>query len=372
MRLFKRPSKPQKGRKQYYYARVNIDGKDTWISSKCEVGKRLKREAEEKILEIVKERKAGRKKSNILYLPPTKGGATRRASSVRTGPLFEPHAPIYEVAKEFINLKKLNNMYGWRSNLSTLNQFMKFAGSETSIRDINVGVINRFKEYRKQTCKNTTVNLDLALLHKFFEDAKRLWNLYDGPNPVAQAGRITIKEENQSERIEFTDEDIAVLRSAAPGYFLDWINLALKTAAREVELWKAHESHVHFKEQNIWIPPSKTLRGRYIALGPDGMDLVNRLIKQSPDGFLLHNQTGQRFVIPGRVSTVFGRLRDRAGLQHGTFHCLRHTAASRMLRAGEPLDKVQYILGHKNILTTRIYIHSSEDSQKAALALDNL
>lgn len=82
--------------------------------------------------------------------------------------------------------------------------------------------------------------------------------------------------------------------------------------------------------------------------------------------------TGQRFVIPGRVSTVFGRLRDKAGLQHGTFHCLRHTAASRMLRAGEPLDKVQYILGHKNILTTRIYIHSSEDSQKAALALDNL
>lgn len=41
-------------------------------------------------------------------------------------------------------------------------------------------------------------------------------------------------------------------------------------------------------------------------------------------------------------------------------------------KEGEPLDKVQYILGHKNILTTRIYIHSSEDSQKAALALDNL
>ena len=373
MRLFKRPSNPKKGQKVYWYSRVRIDGKDRWISSRLEVGKCLKREAEERILEIVKERKAGIRspKSNVIKLRAVKEGQPvpkfARAA-------FSSHAPIIEVVKEFIHYRKLNNMNSWKANLYFLNRFAEYVGSETSIRAIGFHAINDFKESLKETHKPTAINTYLSVLHKFFEDARNVWKLIDErePNPVTLAGWITVKEENQEERVVFTDEEIAALRAAAKPYFLPWINLALKTGAREVELWKLHESHVRQADQNIWIPPSKTLKGRYVGLGPDGMKQVEELIKESPDGFLLRNRGGARFKDAGRVSPIFKRTREKAGLEGGTFHCLRHTVATRLIRAGKSLEEVQYILGHKNILTTRIYIHALEEAPKASLALDNL
>lgn len=372
MRLFKRPSKPKKGQRVYWYARIRIDGKDRWISSRLEVGKCLKREAEERILEIVKERQAGitKPKSNVIKLRAAKAPAGQKLIL----PGFSKHAPITEVVQEFVRYRRLNNMNSWKANLYFLNRFAEYVGSETSIRAIGFEAINDFKASLKETHKATAINTYLSVLHKFFEDVKHVWKLIDErePNPVTLAGWITIKDENQEERIVFTDEEIAALRAAAKPYFLPWINLALKTGAREVELWKLHESHVRRADQNVWIPPSKTLKGRYVGLGPDGMKQVEELIKVSPDGYLLRNRGGKRFKDAGRVSPIFKRTREKAGLERGTFHCLRHTAATRLIRAGKSLEEVQYILGHKNILTTRIYIHALEEAPKASLALDKI
>jgi integrase len=374
MRLFKRPSKPKKGQKQYYYARVRIDSKDVWISSKCEVGKVLKAEARDKILVALTRRKEKYPKSNVIeFRQRDRDDAPPPAHKIPSVE-FSGHAPIREVAEEFVNRRKINNLNSWKEYLYLLNRFTDFVGPETSVRVIEFDTIDKFKEMMKESKRDTTINTYLSFLHKFFEDVKHVWHLREesSVNPVAVSGWITIKKENQEERVIYSDEEILALRDAALPHFLPWINLALKTSAREVELWKCHESHVSHANQNIWIPPSKTLRGRYVGLGPDGMEQMDRLLKETPDGYPLRNRNGDRYGNPGLVSTMFKKTRERAGLQRGSFHCLRHTAATRMLRAGKSLEEVQYVLGHKNILTTRIYIHSTEEAQKAALALDNL
>jgi integrase len=83
-------------------------------------------------------------------------------------------------------------------------------------------------------------------------------------------------------------------------------------------------------------------------------------------------------VFPSSVGTSLGHTNlwrhfkatlKLAMLPNIRFHDLRHTAGSLMLRSDATLDDVSKILGHSDIATTaRIYIHSYEDTMRAAVA----
>lgn len=49
-------------------------------------------------------------------------------------------------------------------------------------------------------------------------------------------------------------------------------------------------------------------------------------------------------------------------------HTLRHTYATRLIRAGVRLDVVQRLLGHARLSTTAVYLHSSMDDLHDAMA----
>jgi len=46
-------------------------------------------------------------------------------------------------------------------------------------------------------------------------------------------------------------------------------------------------------------------------------------------------------------------------------HSFRHTAASRALLAGESVDEVAFLLGHRNANVTRaVYVHELADARR--------
>lgn len=49
-------------------------------------------------------------------------------------------------------------------------------------------------------------------------------------------------------------------------------------------------------------------------------------------------------------------------------HQLRHTAATRWVRAGVPIDVVQALLGHRHLESTQVYLHASPEEKHAAVA----
>ncbi len=55
------------------------------------------------------------------------------------------------------------------------------------------------------------------------------------------------------------------------------------------------------------------------------------------------------------VSQVVRRACARAGLAEVGAHCLRHTAATEMLRSGSALSEIGQVLRHQNLMTTAIY-----------------
>ena len=63
---------------------------------------------------------------------------------------------------------------------------------------------------------------------------------------------------------------------------------------------------------------------------------------------------------------AFERVRDRVGLEGWSVYCLRHYAITSWLRAGVPVHVVQRMAGHKNLATTKRYVHHlKEDLEEA-------
>lgn len=61
------------------------------------------------------------------------------------------------------------------------------------------------------------------------------------------------------------------------------------------------------------------------------------------------------------IDEVLELARERAGLNNGTCHELRHTCLTRLREAGMALEAVQAQAGHASIETTRLYLHLADD-----------
>ncbi len=61
------------------------------------------------------------------------------------------------------------------------------------------------------------------------------------------------------------------------------------------------------------------------------------------------------------------RALEAAGIEDFRFHDLRHTAATRVLRASNNLKVVQEMLGHSDIGTTARYAHAMKEDVRAAM-----
>ena len=79
---------------------------------------------------------------------------------------------------------------------------------------------------------------------------------------------------------------------------------------------------------------------------------------------------GHSDVVCGGAKTPrgrFERLVAVTGVQNFTWHCLRHTFASRLVMAGVDIRTVAELLGHKTLAMTMRYAHLAPDHQLAAV-----
>ena len=131
------------------------------------------------------------------------------------------------------------------------------------------------------------------------------------------------------------------------------IQFALFTGTRRQEIITAKYEHIH--------------DGSIIIYGKGNKERLIPLVDQTID-IIGHQKTGKIFTYAhtSTVSNYYRKITRAAGVQ-SRFHDLRHTAATRMLTVGIPLEVVQKILGHKEIRTTQIYSQVVQDRLKSEL-----
>ena len=74
--------------------------------------------------------------------------------------------------------------------------------------------------------------------------------------------------------------------------------------------------------------------------------------------------TGDRF---RDLKAGFKLACKQAGLEGVTWHTLRHTFASRLLKTGADIVAVKELLGHSTIVVTMRYAHTSDEAKARAV-----
>jgi integrase len=240
-----------------------------------------------------------------------------------------------------------------------------------------------------------TLHVVHAVAHRALGDAVR-WgklvrNPVDAADPPATSGR-RVQSWTATELGRFLEHD-------APDRLFGLWRLAATTGMRRGEVlgltWRYLDldaARASVEQQLLptrggltFGPPKSTRSRRTIALDPETVDALHRhrdaqLLERglaataySDLDLVFCNELGGA-IHPDRLSAMFRKHRQDAGIPAGSLHILRHTAASLTLTAGVPVHVVAARLGDdpKTVLSTYAHLLPSSDeiaAERIAAAL---
>jgi site-specific recombinase XerD len=123
--------------------------------------------------------------------------------------------------------------------------------------------------------------------------------------------------------------------------------------------------NVNLDRRVLTIPRSKNGETRYVPINVTSLAALSELRKRgSGAGAVIRNLQGMPLTDPRHWFEAAIRMAKIRGF---SWHCLRHTFASRLVMAGIDLRTVQELLGHKNIAMTVRYSHLAPAHTLAAV-----
>jgi integrase len=149
-------------------------------------------------------------------------------------------------------------------------------------------------------------------------------------------------------------------------------DLALHTGMRRSEQYGLTWDCVDFERRQITILRSKHGGIRYIPLDNSAIDALLALRARSTGSgpVMVSAESGHGYLAGHPLKTPrewFDAACRKAGVVNFTWHCLRHTFASRLVMARVGLRTVQELMGHKTIAMTCRYAHLAPQHQLDAV-----
>jgi integrase len=208
-----------------------------------------------------------------------------------------------------------------------------------------------------------TLNRYRALLSLVF----RL-GIESGKVPSNPARLVKHRRENNGRIRWLTDEEETKLRKVIKEEFSEHMpefDFALNTGLRSGELYNLSWADISFETRTVTVLRSKNGETRHVPLNAPAIAALEVLQKnEDAKGPVFVNIRGERLTRP---RYWFDPSVEKAAIKDFTFHCLRHTFASRLVMAGVDLRTVQELLGHKSIQMTCRYAHLAPTHQLAAV-----
>jgi integrase len=204
----------------------------------------------------------------------------------------------------------------------------------------------------------STRNMRKASLESFFNVCSADGAVIRNPAALARVKlhKLSFAEKEPAVREPFTSEEIDLLQSIDDPFWSAAIELGLEYGLRLSDI--AQLEWDSFNKPGVIVVWTDK-HDRRIEL-----PLTHRLVG------LLPERRGQRYVFPeqaaiaqdfnrrAHLSVQFRRLVQRLGISDKTFHCLRHTFATRRAKAGQNIDEIRLSMGHVSTETTAGYVHS--------------
>jgi excisionase family DNA binding protein len=246
-----------------------------------------------------------------------------------------------------------------------------FGGME--LHEITPLHVSQFMAKRlKDGVRKSTINRELTVLKKALNLALE-WCFELVKNPVVK-GNFFSEEEYKRNRVLSLDEESKLFEVAA--FHLQAILVcALNTGMRVSEILGLTWPDVDLERGHITVKAesSKSGRARVIPVNK-ALAAVLSVLKTKAGGkqghvFLYQDPaTGKQRPVK-TIRKAFNQACRRAGIKNLRFHDLRHTFGSRLSSRGADLVSVKNLLGHANLKTTEVYLHSSLGQMEKAVSL---
>lgn len=199
---------------------------------------------------------------------------------------------------------------------------------------------------RERGNSNATINRKMAALSKLLKKAHRMGDIGSLPEfhrLKERAGRIRFLEYDEEEQL------FAAIKARSEDYYRLSVFL-VDTGARLGEAIGVRWNDIHAGRVTFWI--TKSGRSRTLPLTQRAQQVL-RASRQSRNGPFLH--IGQP-----KFRATWHEAKKECGLGGDADvvpHILRHTCASRLVRGGIDLRRVQTWLGHQTLQMTMRYAH---------------
>ncbi|MDA2916625.1 tyrosine-type recombinase/integrase [Nitrospinae bacterium AH_259_B05_G02_I21] len=182
------------------------------------------------------------------------------------------------------------------------------------------------------------------------------------PDEIAAMLRVPDKRTTQGKR------DYALLKTM------------LATGLRSAELCTLYVGDIQsYRSQPVLTVNGKGGKVRRVPLHPEALEAIRAYWKaegrdgHKPDEPIFqtlgkHGPYGARRLTYKAIRHLVARTHKAALIRRRvTPHTLRHTFAVSLLDQGVDLRTVQDLMGHSNITTTQVYLHTSEEKKLAAV-----
>ncbi len=251
-------------------------------------------------------------------------------------------------------------------------KILEVIDGKTRIDTLRNSEIMRFVQKRRAEVSNATVNRQLQFLGRAL---RHMETFYDAKLPRLDLKAAQTAEPEERIR-ELTRDEQTRLFNKLRDDLHPIVKFALMTGARQATITGLRWSDVDLERNRIAFrmkggramnfPMNGEIRALLSALPKSGTMTHRRFV------FTYVSDDGQeRRAIPrnSHIWEIFRAAVDAAEIDDFRFHDLRHTFATRMLRATGNLKLVSRLLGHASIETTMRYAHVLDDD--LAHAMDN-
>lgn len=247
---------------------------------------------------------------------------------------------------------------GTVKELSMLRQLAKYFDGDELLQ-IDHTRAREWRTWRLQTVAPSTVRREEEILKHLLTTAVPT---YLDANPLAKLGNLRVA--GTDARIFTPEEERRLLTMARTKEDRTLFTCALDTLlrlsnARQLTRTQDHGTYLFSdtKTDAIRIPVSTRLRAALDGLPKAGACYFpTYAVKSNNDAIAMFTETCRRAKIPTGRKT--------GGV---SFHCLRHTGASRMLAAGVDVKTVMQIGGWKNLAVLERYLHPTDAARQAAV-----
>jgi integrase len=300
-------------------------------------------------------------------------GEARKALAVRKAQIVQDRFafrssrsfPMFgDFADKYTQFAKANKR-GFPNERYRIERLVELFGKRR-ISEITTWDAEKLKADLGKSLAPATVNRLLGNARHMFAMATKWEDL--PKNPFAGVKLLHVPD--VKERILTADEELHLIKACdkvrAP-HLKSLIVLALNTGMRRGEILGLTWGQIDLERRMIHVQDSKTKSSnRMIPMNETVFDLLSKLEKsrQGDLVFPSHRKVGHPFRDP---KIAFRKAVRLSGIPHIRFHDLRHSFATRLVRAGVDLITVQQLLGHAKITMTARYAHSLPDAKIAAV-----